>query len=114
MEDTLPLEFTPLEPFRRKWALATEYERAAERRRSSPAELKAFYDTALPLVAAMLKRADAYPVGKIEGVDRELFFMALSLVEIAPHVEFYRGSPLVPFAFQEDRMIGDQYKMPDS
>jgi hypothetical protein len=39
--------------------------------------------------------------------------MAMSLVEISPHNEFYNGSPGVPFAFQEDRMIGVHYKRPD-
>lgn len=67
----------------------------------------------MPLVPQILKRADKYSIGKIEGVDRDLFYMAMSLVEIAPHIEFYNGSPGVPFAFQEDRMIGVHYKRPD-
>jgi hypothetical protein len=113
MTATLPKEFSVLEPFVGKWALPTEYERGVERRRSTPAELKAFYDAILPLVPQILKRADKYPIGKIEGVDRDLFYMAMSLVEIAPHIEFYNGSPGVPFAFQEDRMIGVHYKQPD-
>jgi hypothetical protein len=109
----LPKEFASLEPFVKKWALATEYERGAQRRSSTAANLKAFYDAILPLVPAILKRADKYPVGKIEGVDRDLFYMALSLVEIAPHIEFYKGNPLVPFAFQEDRMLGAHSAQPD-
>ncbi|HEY0105171.1 MAG TPA: hypothetical protein VGB91_03735 [Rhizomicrobium sp.] len=113
MTSSLPEEFSVLEPFAGRWALATEYERGAQRRRSTPAELQAFYDAILPLVPAILKRADRYPVGKVEGVDRTLFHMALSLVEIAPHVEFYHGNPLVPFAFQEDRMLGAHCADPD-
>jgi hypothetical protein len=113
MTATLPKDFSVLQPFVQKWALPTEYERGVERRRSTPTELKAFYDAILPLVPQILKRADKYPIGKIEGVDRDLFYMAMSLVEIAPHIEFYKGSPGVPFAFQEDRMIGVHYKQPD-
>jgi hypothetical protein len=113
MKDVLPGNFASLEPFLNKWALATEYERGAQRRRSTASELKSFYDAILPLVPAILKRADEYPVGKIEGVDRDLFYMALSLVEIAPHIEFYDGNPLVPFAFQEDRMLGAHSAQPD-
>src|SRR6266700_3068228 len=104
MSISLPEEFSPLRPYVEKWALATEYERAAERRRSTTEELKSFYDTALPLLPAILERADKYPLGQVDGVDRPLFHMALSLAEIAPHIEFYRGDPRVPFAFKEERM----------
>ena len=113
MSTALPKQFASLAPFVAKWALATEYERAAERRRSTPEELKAFYDAALPLLPAMLARADKHPLGKVEGGDRQLFHMALSLAEIAPHVEFYRGDPRVPFAFEEERLAGFHCDRPD-
>lgn len=113
MTTVLPAEFATLAPFSSKWALATELERGIERRRSSAVELKAFYDAILPLIPSILKRADRYPVGKIAGADRDLFFMAMSLVEIAPHIEFYKGNPLVPFAFQENRMVGAHCSTPD-
>ncbi len=113
MSIALPEEFAALGPFADKWALATEYERAAQRRRSTPAELKSFYDAALPLVPAILEHADRYPLGKIEGVDQTLFHIALSLVEIAPHVEFYGLDPHVPFAFSEERLVGVHCAQPD-
>ena len=113
MSNTLPKQFSPLAPFISKWALATEYERAAERRRSTSDELKAFYDAALPLLPAILERADKYPLGKVEGIDQQLFHMALSLAEIAPHIEFYRGDPRVPFAFKEERLAGFHCDHPD-
>ena len=35
----------------------------------------------------ILERANRYPLGAIEGSDRHLFHIALSLCEVAPHVE---------------------------
>ncbi len=113
MTISLPGEFSPLQPFADKWALATEYERAAERRRSTPNELRAFYDAGLPFLEAILERADRYPLGEIAGIDRQLFHIALSLAEIAPHVEFYGADPHVPFAFSEERMLGVHCDHPD-
>ncbi len=103
---TLPKEFAELQPYATKWSGATEDERAAARRSATPAELKAFYDAVLPRLPEILKRVDAYPLGKIEGADQHLFHMALSLAEVAPHVEFYKCNPAVPFAFAETRMFG--------
>jgi hypothetical protein len=41
---------------------------------------------------------------------RCLFAMALSLAEIAPHVELYRGSVGVPHAFEEMRFVAKHGK----
>jgi hypothetical protein len=106
MSITLPNGFEDLQPFADRWALATEYERAAERRRSRPEDIKAFYEVALKRVPDILKRVDQYPLGKIEGPDRHLFHIALSLAEVAPNVEFYDCDPRVPFAFREERLVG--------
>ena len=106
MSITLPGGFEALQPFADRWALATEYERAAERRRSTPADIKAFYDAGLKCLPEILKRADQYPLGQITGVDSSLFHLALSLAEVAPHVEFYDCDPRVPFAFREERLVG--------
>ena len=106
MSIKLPKEFKDLQPFAERWALATEYERAAERRRSTPAEIKTFYGAVLKRLPEILERVDQYPLGKIEGADRHLFHLALSLSEVAPHVEFYDCDPRVPFAFREERLVG--------
>jgi hypothetical protein len=103
---TLPKEFADLEPFAAQWALATEDARAAARRAATPAELQSFYDAILRRLPEILKRVDAYPMNKVEGQDLPLFHMALSLTEVAPHVEFYKCDPNVPFAFKETRMFG--------
>jgi hypothetical protein len=106
MTVSLPDGFADLQPFAAKWAKATEYERAAERRRATSEELKEFYDAALKRLPEILERADLYPLGAIDGADRDLFHIALSLCEVAPHVEFYRCDPQVPFAFDEHRLMG--------
>jgi hypothetical protein len=109
----LPKEFSDLQPFADKWAGATEDERAAARRSSTPEELKGFYDAVMRRLPEILKRIDAYPMGKIAGPDLHLFHIALSLAEVAPHVEFYKCNPAVPFAFAETRMFGTHAATPD-
>lgn len=106
MTISLPQDFADLQPFADKWAKPTEYERAAERRSATPEQLKAFYDVALRRLPEILERADRHPLGNITGADRHLFHIALSLAEVAPHVEFYKSDPRVPFAFREERLRG--------
>jgi|ERR1051326_1714875 hypothetical protein len=106
MTNSLPPGFAELETFAAKWAKPTEYERAAARRASSPDELNAFYVAALKRLPEILERIDHYALDKVEGADRQLYHIALALAEVAPHVEFYKSNPNVPFAFREDRMFG--------
>lgn len=109
----LPKEFADLQPFADTWACATEDARASARRSATSQELKSFYDAILPRLPEILKRVDQYPMGKIEGADQHLFHMALSLAEVAPHVEFYKSNPAVPYAFTETRMFGTHAATPD-
>ena len=102
-----------LAPFLAKWAKPTEYERSDARRSSTAAELQAFYDAAVPHLPAILKKVDEYPVGQVPDDVKPLFYIALSLAEIAPNVEFYGNSPGIPFAFDESRLIGDHCAIPN-
>jgi hypothetical protein len=113
MSIALPAEFSELQPFAERWARATEYERAAERRGSTPAQLQSFYDAAIKHLPLILERIDRHPLNGIQGDDVHLFHMAMSLAEVAPHVEFYDCDPKVPFAFREDRMLGYHSGKPD-
>jgi hypothetical protein len=113
MSISLPAEFSELQPFAENWARATEYERAAQRRGSTPAQLQSFYDTAVKHLPQILERIDRYPLNEIQGEDVHLFRIAMSLAEVAPHVEFYDCDPKVPFAFREDRMLGYHSGIPD-
>lgn len=105
--------FDTLTPFMNKWAKATEYERAGARRGSTPAELKAFYDASVPHLPGILNKIDEYPIGQLPDAVKPLFYIALSLAEIAPNVEFYGNSPGIPFSFEEGRLIGDHCAIAD-
>ncbi len=105
--------FEALTPFFEKWAKPTEYGRSDARRSSTPLELKAFYDASVPHLTDILKTVDEYPVGQIPADVKPLFYIALSLAEIAPNVEFYENSPGIPFAFDESRLIGDHCAIAD-
>lgn len=98
----VPPGFEPLRAFA-KWNLATADARAQARRAASSAELQAFYDGVLPHLAAILDACDAFPLGALPENHRALFNIALSMAEVAPHVEFYKGDPGVPHAFEETR-----------
>lgn len=100
----LPAEFSALEPFQ-DWALATPDERQAKRRASSSAQLRAFYDAMIPHLEKIVAACDAYPLGTLPEPHCTLFNMALSMAEIAHHIELYRGEVGVPFAFEESRFV---------
>ena len=88
-----------------KWNLATADERYKARREASAAELKNFYDAVLPHMEKILDACDQFPLGELPESYRGIFNIALSMAEIAPHVEFYRGTPGVPYAFEEARFV---------
>lgn len=100
----LPEAFADLAPFR-DWALPSADERQTRRRMSSKAELKAFYDAMLPRIEAILAEVDRYPLGSLPGALHPLYHLALSLAEVAPHIELYGGAPGVPYAFEETRFV---------
>lgn len=103
-EAKLPAGFEDLAPWL-DWALPTADERQTKRRLSSKQELKAFYDAVLPRVEAMLAEADKYPLGKLPSDEQLIYNIALSLAEVAPHIELYGGAPGVPYAFEEARFV---------
>lgn len=103
-EMTVPAGFEALLPFE-KWNMPTADERTRARREASSEELRAFYDGVLPHVEAILDECDRHALGELPESHRGIFNIALSLAEIAPHVEFYRGQPGVPYAFEEARFI---------
>ena len=99
----LPDGFADLEPFAATWALATQNERVRQRISSQPEELEAFYASISGRMEEILILADEFPLRNMPEPVVNLFYMALSVAEIAPHVELYRSSPLVPFSFDERR-----------
>ncbi len=93
-ERLLPEAFRDLEPYVASWALATERERSAKRQTSTMAELRAFYDAVLPRMEEILAYMARFPLDNIPDDVRRLFFLTLSLAEVAPAVELF-GQPSV-------------------
>ena len=100
----LPEQYEDLRPFA-DWALATPNERQNKRLASSSAELKALYDAMLPRLESIMEACDAYPLGELPAELQPIFNMALSVAEIAHHIELYRGQVGVPYAFEESRFV---------
>lgn len=103
-EMIVPSGFEALQSFT-KWNLLTADERTAARCEASTEELKEFYDAVLPHIEAVLDECDKFELGKLPESHRGIFNIALSMAEIAPHIEFYKGDTGVPFAFEEERFI---------
>lgn len=104
---SLPAGFEDLEAIASQWALPTQNLRQRKRIGSTTAELRALYDTVLPRVEAILAHADGFPVGQLPPDSARLFSLALSLAEVAPHIELYRGNPKVPYSFDEMRFVAE-------
>ena len=100
----LPNPFKDLEPFASGWALATERERNRKRLSSTMEELRAFYNAVLPRMEAILEYLNQFPPDKMPEEARRLFFLTLSLAEIAPAVELF-GQPEVIDGFESSRFI---------
>jgi hypothetical protein len=104
---TLPTEFQSLAPFVAKWALPTQDERQTTRLHASTADLRTFYDAIQPHMENALAHVDTFPLGQLPEESAVLFRLLLSMAEIAPHVELYRGDPKVPHSFDERRFIAE-------
>ena len=100
----VPAGFEPLEKFA-KWNLDTADERTKARREATGPELREFYEGVLPHIEAVLDACHQYPLGELPESHRGIFNVALSMAEIAPHIEFYRGQVGVPYAFEEPRFV---------
>ena len=105
MSASLPKKFVDLEYLVPEWALATQNERETRRARSTKGELQALYDALAPQLDAILEHVDQHPLGEMPPDAERLFFLALMLAEIAPHVELYSGDPNVPHSFDESRFV---------
>jgi hypothetical protein len=102
-EDPVPDEFRELEPFL-SWALPTERERTAMRQATGIAEIRVFYDAMVVRLREILDYLDRFPPENIPSEVRRLFFLTLSLAEIAPAVENF-GQPGVVDGYDFSRFI---------
>ncbi len=101
LEPHLPAAFRDLEPWL-AWSLATERERSAKRQSSTMAEIKAFYETMLARMEAILPYLEQFPPDNVPLQTERLFYLTLSLAEVAPAAELY-GQPGVVDGFDVSR-----------
>jgi hypothetical protein len=87
-KNSLPEQFKDLEPFI-KWALATEGERVKMRVASTMGEIRAFYDAMLPRMKVVVPYLNEFPLEQMPEDAERLFYMTLSLAEVANAVELY-------------------------
>lgn len=85
----LPAGFEALEPFVADWALEGSLERMAKRRTSKMEEIRAFYDTVIPLAEGALAHLRGFPLGDIPPAEERLLKLMLSLAEVGPAVEWF-------------------------
>jgi hypothetical protein len=105
VDASLPREFSELERFIDQWALPTQSERESRRRNTTLQERADFYNAVTPRLEAIISWLDRFPLDAMPAEARRLLDLILSLAEIAPTVELYRGSATVPYSFDETRFI---------
>jgi hypothetical protein len=91
----LPGEFADLEPFARKWCLATETERYAARLASTMAELQAFYDAITPRAEAAIAYCDRFPLDALPDEVLHLMHLIYSMIVVSFPVETW-SQPRIP------------------
>lgn len=105
-EILLPPEFAALQPFAH-WALPTETARNHHRHESTAAEIEAFATAMLARFDEIVARLNELPLDEMPEQWRPLYWMLLSLAEVAPAVEFYHG-PTVPDGYDTRRFVADE------
>ena len=108
MTATVDEYLADLDPWVETWGVMTQAEREVARRSATSDELQSFYDAMVPRMEGIIEVLNQYPLGALPDNARTLLNLTLSLAEVAPHVEFYDGSPGVPFAFEEERFISER------
>ena len=102
-ESLLPAQFQELEQWR-AWSLATEPERSAKRQASTMDDIKAFYDAMLVRMEEVLPYLDQFSVDALPEDATRLFYLTLSLAEVAPAVEQF-GQPSVVDGYDVKRFV---------
>jgi len=100
----LPTSFATLDLLAEKWSLATQNQREARRRVSTPAEIRELYDTLLPRMDAVLDYLNQFTLDALPPEAQRLLYLTFSLAEVAPYVECYGSNPWVPDSFEDTRM----------
>jgi hypothetical protein len=99
---TLPEEFEDLERFAAAWALPTESARSEKRISSRMEEISEFYGAIHGRMNEILQYLSRHDVTAMPEDAKQLLYLALSLAEIAPAVEWY-DQPTVIDGFDRRR-----------
>ncbi len=102
-EARLPEQFRDLEPWL-AWSLATEAERSDHRQASTMEDITAFYEAMLARMEEVLPYLEQFHLDDLPDDTRRLFYLTLSLAEVAPAVEQF-GQPSVVDGYDIKRFI---------
>jgi hypothetical protein len=103
----LPRNFADLESLARTWSLATETERNRTRLASSMDEIAKFAETVLARLDAIFGYLDQYPVDGMPEEAKRLFYLTLSLAEVAPALETYKQQRVIN-GLPAERVVADE------
>lgn len=103
MDDNLPAGFEAAQPFVAEWVLPDAAARMAHRQASTIEDLRAFYETMLPLGEAALAHLRQFKLGEVPSDAERLLKLMLALAEVAPAVEWY-NQPRVTDGFPIERI----------
>lgn len=87
MSNQLPAGYEVLEPFVEQWAVAGTANRARCRDESTPAQRKAFYETAKGLAPQALEQLDAKGMSALDDSERRLLDLLCSFAHVTLAVE---------------------------
>jgi hypothetical protein len=91
----LPPEFADLEPFAKKWCLASEPERYAERMTSSMEEMQEFYDAFFPRAEEAIDYCDKFPLDDMPDDALHLLYLVYSLIMVSMPVDVWHQARVV-------------------
>ena len=78
------------------WALPTTLARIEKRKSSSREEICAFYEGVVPKMDEALEYLNQFPLSEIPRPAMPIYYIALSLAEVAPYVEWFEGQNKSP------------------
>ena len=99
----LPKQFQSLEKWI-DWSLETEEERSDRRQASTMEDIKAFYDAMLARMEEVLPYLEQFSLDALPDDASRLFYLTLSLAEVAPAVEQF-GQPSVVDGYDINRFV---------
>ena len=102
-EARLPEQFKDLEQWM-AWSLETEGERSDHRQASAMEDITAFYEAMLARMDEVLPYLEQFSLEELPDDAKRLFYLTLSLAEVAPAVEQF-GQPSVVDGYDIKRFV---------